>query len=709
MNNPAVPPPVVPKKHRTLIFPFLGFVFAAGVMGFLAVSALAAYYLNAIADELPDYKVLADYKPPVMTRIHAANGSLIAEYARERRIFVPINAIPDLVRNAYLSAEDKNFYQHPGIDFRGVVAAVLQRARGGRLRGASTITQQTAKVFLLSSEQSFDRKIKEAILAVRMEQAFTKNEILELYLNEIYLGLKSYGVAAAALNYFGKELRELTVAEVAYLAALPKAPNNYHPFRHTQRAIDRRNWVIGRMEANGVITAEQAAEAKAAGLGVNPRPFGALIFAAEFFAEQVRRQLLETYSEDGLYGGGLSVRTTLDPRLQAIAKKALVNGLVAYDRRKGWRGAVAALTAAEMAGVITAADNGGDAGTATGDWGPALWKVPSPSDIDPWRLAVVLDVRKDRADIGLKPTTAKGGKVGGDRDLGVIPIKYAKWAKPKGSNISRLLKVGDVVYVRPVDSRSIEPIYELMQKPEIDGGIVAIDPHTGRVLALVGGFSFADSQFDRVVQAQRQPGSSFKPFVYAAALDNGYTPSTIVLDAPIVIEQGNNQEAWKPSNYSGKFGGPSTLRTGIERSKNLMTVRLARDIGMPLITEYARRFGIYDNLLPVLSMSLGAGETSLLRMTAAYAMLANGGKRIEPTLIDRIQDRRGRTVWRHDARDCRNCAEDEYFGQEEPEFIDNRRQIVDPHTAYQMTSIMQGVVERGTGQRVKALGKPVAG
>ncbi len=694
--NPAVPPIKPPKKHHSYIFRLLGFFFTAGVMGFIAVSAFAAYYLSSIADDLPDYTALQNYEPPVMTRVHAADGNLMAEYARERRIFVPINAVPELVRNAYLSAEDKNFYTHPGLDFRGIAAAILQKLKGGRLRGASTITQQVAKNFLLSSEQTFDRKIKEAILAVRMEQAFSKDQLLELYLNEIYLGLRSYGVAAAALNYFGKELRELTIAEAAYLAALPKGPTNYHPFRRTEAAVERRNWVIGQMERNGFISPEQSEAARATDLGVNPRPFGTQTFAAEFFAEQVRRQLLEIYQDDGLYGGGLSVRTTLDPELQAIAKKSLVNGLVAFDRRrpKPWRGPVTTLAPETIAE----------------DWGPALWGVEFPSDVEPWTMAVVLEANKTQARIGIRPNTLENGRIGEERTVGVIPLKQARWAKPSGAQgMASLVSRGDVVFVNKVDTRDIVPVYELMQKPEIDGGIVAIDPHTGRVLALVGGFSFYGSQFDRAVQARRQPGSLFKPLIYTAALDNGYTPSTIVLDAPIVIDQGPGKEPWKPSNYGGNFGGPSTLRTGIERSKNLMTVRLSRDIGMPLITDYARRFGVYDDLLPVLSMSLGAGETTLLRMTAAYAMLVNGGKRIEPTLIDRIQDRRGRTVWRHDTRTCDGCAQDEWYGQDEPELIDNRRQIVDPHSAYQMVSILEGVVQRGTGKRVKAVGKPLAG
>lgn len=683
--NPVTPPPK-PFKRRSLTLRVLMSLATVGMVIFVAVAALVGIVLWHQTRDLPDYAGLKQYEPPVMTRIHAADGSLIAEFARERRIFVPINAIPERVRQAFLSAEDKNFYAHGGLDFTGIARAVLVAARGGRLTGASTITQQVAKNFLLTNERSFERKLKEAILAVRIERALSKDLILELYLNEIYLGLSSYGVAAAALNYFGKELRELTVAEAAYLAALPKAPTNYHPFRQTERAIVRRNWVIGQMASNGFVSQEEADEAKSTGLNVNPRPFGARIFAAEFFAEQVRRELLDAYGENRLYGGGMSVRTTLEPNLQRLAKKALVDGLVRYDRRKGFRGPVAQVD-------------------ITGDWGTALTEIDSPSDIAPWRLAVVLSVDGNSAQIGLKPPRLPGKRISTERETGTIPASQAKWAL-NGQSMSRLLNPGDAIYVEPVEGR--RGTWELMQNPQIDGGIVVMDPHTGHVLALVGGFSFSESQFDRAVQARRQPGSAFKPFVFGAALDNGYMPTSIVLDAPITIEQ-RGQDAWKPENYGGKFGGPTTLRVGIERSRNLMTVRLARDIGMPLITEYARRFGIYDDLLPVLSMSLGAGETTLLRMTAAYGMLANGGKQITPTLIDRIQDRHGIVRMRHDDRACIDCAAQVWAGQEEPDVPDARRQIIDPHTAYQVTSMLEGVVQRGTATRVKAVGKPLAG
>ncbi len=703
MRSPTVPPPAPrPKRRRrSLLLSFLGWSFGTGVFLFVIASAAVGFMIYRASHDLPDYESLAKYEPPVMTRIHAHDGSLIAEYARERRIFVPINTIPKLLIAAFLSAEDRRFYEHGGIDMTGVARAAIKYAERkitghGSIQGASTITQQVAKNFLLTSDRTFDRKIKEAILAVRIERAYTKDKILELYLNEIYLGLGSYGVAAAGLNYFSKELKDLTIEEAAYLAALPKAPNNYHPFKHTQRATERRNWIIGQMWENGYITAEVAAEAKKKPLKVNLRPFGAHIFAAEFFAEEVRRSLLAKYGEDKLYGGGLSVRTTLDPELQGYARKALANGLVEFDRRKGWRGPVKQIDIA-------------------GDWGKALAEIDGPEDIYPWRLGVVLDAQKSKAIVGLKPARRQDGALIDKREAVEIGLDAVKWAK-KGENgaapksVGDVLAVGDVIYVAPDDPEKQAGAWSLMQIPEVSGGLVAMDPHTGRVLAVAGGFSFDMSQFDRAVQARRQPGSSFKPIVYAAALDNGYKPTSIILDAPIEIEQGPGKEIWKPENYDKeKSYGPTTLRVGIEKSRNQMTVRLAQDMGMPLITEYARRFGVYDDLLPVLAMSLGAGETTLLRMVNAYAMIANGGRQVQATFIDRIQDRWGRTVWRHDDRGCDGCKAEAWNNQPEPVVADDRKQIIDPHTAYQITSIMEGVVQRGTATSLKKLGMPLAG
>jgi penicillin-binding protein 1A len=706
ITAPIKPPEQKRRRRRNPVLRLLGYLFAVGMILFVAASASVAFLLWHIAKDLPEYEVLAKYEPPVMTRVHASDGSLIAEYATERRIYVPFNAIPEILIQAFLAAEDKSFYQHGGIDFQGIVRAAFTNLNnlksGRRLVGASTITQQVAKNFLLSSDVTMERKIKEAILAIRIERAFTKEQILELYLNEIFLGLKSYGVAAAGLNYWGKALNELNLSDVAYLASLPKAPNNYHPFRHTDRALSRRNWVIDRMVENGFVTAEEAEATKAQPLNVNPRPLGAHIFAAEFFAEQVRRQLLDTYGKDKLYEGGLSVRATLNPVYQRYARKALVDGLVAYDRRHGWRGPVEKINIA-------------------GDWGILLGKFDVPSDIEPWQLSVVLKVDKDKATVGLRPQRLPSGKLVKEREGGIIPFDNIKWIRPITASgrlgahpktADAALDPGDVVYVAPdedKDGNVIPGQYQLMQVPEVEGAIVAMDPHTGRVVAIVGGFSFAESEFDRAVQANRQPGSSFKPIVYTTALDNGYTPASVVLDAPFCQEAAAGRPRWCPENYSKKFYGPSTLRLGVERSRNLMTVRLAQEMGMPLIAEYARRFGVYDNLLPVLPMALGSGETTLLRMTTAYSMLVNGGKHITATLIDRIQDRYGRTIWRHDTRECPDCRAREWDGQDEPVLNDERKQIIDPHTAYQMVSIMEGVVQRGTATRVKAVGKPLAG
>jgi penicillin-binding protein 1A len=660
-----------------------------------------------VSKDLPDYEVLAKYEPPVMTRIHANDGNMIAEFARERRIYVPFNAIPDRVVEAFISAEDKNFYQHGGLDIQGILRAAVTNMSsaqsGRRMVGASTITQQVAKNFLLSSDQTVERKLKEAILAIRIERAFTKEQILELYLNEIYLGGGAYGVAAAAQTYWDKSLNELSIADCAYLATLPKAPSNYNPFRFPQRAIDRRNWVIDRMVENGFVTKEEGETAKAEPLGVQVRQTGARLAASEFFAEEVRRDIIDLFGEDKLYGGGLSVRTTLDPTLQKIARKTLVDGLVAYDHRHGFRGVVKKID-------------------LDGDWGKTLAGINVWGDIEPWRLAVVLEANKDTAKIGLRPTRTSSGKLSDEREAGTIPFIEVKWARPKLKNgmggsprvLTDVLKPGNVIYVSPREPTETEPDvagqWSLEQVPQIGGAIVAMDPHTGRVLALVGGFSFAESQFDRAVQARRQPGSSFKPLIYTTALDNGYTPASIIVDGPLCISQGAGMPQWCPKNYeAGSAAGPSTLRFGIEKSRNLMTVRLANDMGMPTIVEYARRFGVYDNLMPVLSMSLGAGETTLLRMVGAYGMIANGGKQIKPTLIDRIQDRYGRTIWQHDDRDCVDCDAREWSGQDEPELVDDRPQIIDPMSAYQMVSIMEGVIQRGTAMKLKVLERPIAG
>ncbi len=686
----------------------LATLFALLILAVLGAGAGAIYVFHHYGRGLPDYKQLADYDPPTVTRLHAGDGRLLAEYAIEKRVYVPVRAIPRRVVNAFLSAEDKNFYTHPGIDFvsiaRAAITNLVNLGSDRRPVGASTITQQVAKNFLLTNEVSIERKIKEAILAFRIERTFGKDRILDLYLNEIYLGYGSYGVVAAALNYFNKSLDELTLAQAAYLAALPKAPNNYHPIRRPEAAIARRNWVIGRMLEDGHITPEAAEAARGEPLGVNQSDPTEIV-KADYFVEEVRRELADVYGESALYEGGLSVRTTLDPRLQRNAELALRDGLVAYDRRHGWRGPVTKLDPALIEGGASV-------------WGEALAAVKPPGGMAPWNLALVLSLGSEAAEIGVLDPYADGGLVEGH-----IPMAELTWARPwlKGQKVGakpktpgEVLAPGDVVMVEPATSDEAdkpyrERAYGLRQIPAINGALVALDPHTGRVLAMSGGFSFEQSQYNRATQAKRQPGSAFKPFVYLAGLDSGFTPATIILDAPFVVDQGAGLGKWKPANYTKKFYGPTPMRLGIELSRNLMTVRLAQTIGMEKIVNYAERFGIVDHMPPLLSMALGAGETTLLRLTTAYAMLVNGGKRIQPTLIDRIQDRHGATVFRHDRRACEACQGVAWNGQAAPELPDEREQVADPGSAYQVVSMLQGVVERGTGRRIRSVGKPLAG
>ena len=709
-----------------MLFRLFGYLFGIGAVAAIAVGLGAFWYVDHVSKDLPDYERLENYAPPVTTRVHAVNGTLLAEYASEPRLFLPIQAIPDRVKQAFISAEDKMFYSHDGINFWALGKVGLNYAKskltGGskRLRGASTITQQVAKNFFLSPERSVKRKVQEALLALRLDRTFSKDKILELYLNKIYLGKfprRSYGIASAALAYFGKRVQDLTIEEAAYLAALPKAPHNYDPFRYRDRATDRRNWVIGRMHINGYITAEEARAAKAQPIKVNPHRPSALAAGARYFLEEARRRIVQRYGKDQLYEGGLSVRTTLDLKMQGMARRTLSKGLIVYDRKRGWRGPLQQLEETALAE----------------DWGAAVAKVRHLRDVPEWRLAVVLEVNEEKALVGLKPARKLSGRTDEARETVEVEMARNAWAKrvrgedgvTSAKTFDAVLSRGDVVYVaketltppapEPVEGEEPKPAPEpitfwaLQQVPQVSGALVAMDPHTGRVKALVGGFSFAQSQFNRATQARRQPGSSFKPFVYAAALDNGYTPSSVVIDGPIKINQGATLGIWEPKNYGGKYGGPSTLRVGIEKSRNLMTVRLANDIGMPLIAEYAKRFGIYDKEIRGLASSLGSRETTVLRMVGAYAVLANGGKAIKPSLIDRIQDRYGRTIFRHDERFCRDCNPGRWTGQEEPEVVDNRDQVLDPMTAYQITSMMEGVIMRGTATTVNALGRPVAG
>jgi penicillin-binding protein 1A len=686
---------------------FMGFLFTIGTVVFLVGGAAVAGLIWHYSRDLPDYSQLQDYEPPVMTRVHASDGALLGEYSKERRLYLPIQAVPKLVINAFLAAEDKNFYEHGGIDFTGMARAAVVYAQNfgsnRRPQGASTITQQVAKNFLLTNEVSFSRKIKEALLAMRLERAYSKDKILELYLNEIYLGLGAYGVAAASLVYFDKSVNDLTVAEAAYLAAMPKAPGALHPVRNRERAIERRNYVVDRLLENGWIKQADADKARKDPLVVTSRSNAAHTFAGEYFAEEVRRDVFERYGEKKLYEGGLSVRTTLDPKLQVMARKAMAAGLVNFDEAQGWRGASSKLD-------------------ITGDWGVKLADVKSLSDISPWRLAVVLETSDQSARIGFQPGRELGGAVAKERQTGIITLDGVRWAKAASGGarskpptaVSQVLAPGDVVYADPLiakDGKPVEGQYRLRQVPEVSGAMVAMDPWTGRVLAMVGGFSFDQSQFNRATQAYRQPGSTIKPIVYSSALDNGYTPASLLVDGPIEIDQGQGIGIWRPDNFSvGSYRGPTTLREALKWSLNTVTVRLAQDVGMPLIGEYAKRFGIYDELPNYLSYALGAGETTVMRMVTAYSMFANGGRRVKATLIDRIQDRYGRTIFRHDSRECRGCSAPEgWKNQPEPQLVDRREQVLDVTTAYQITSMMEGVVQGGTATVMRDVGKPIAG
>ncbi len=668
------------------------------MLAIFAAGSVLVWVFYEFGRDLPDYRQLADYEPSVMSRVYAGDGRLIEEYAIEGRVFVPFSAIPKNLINAFLSAEDKTFYSHPGLDFFGIARAVLTNVEAQfsdrRMVGASTITQQVAKNFLLTNEYSFDRKVKEAILALRIEQAFDKDQILELYLNEIYFGFGSYGVSAAAVNYFNKSLDELSLSEVAFLAGLPKAPNNYHPIRRAKAARDRRDYVLSRMLDDGHVSSADVRAAKKETIVVRRRNDTEYVEGGEYFAEDVRRKLLEQYGSDTLYRGGLAVRTSLDPNLQGIADRVLRDGLIDYDKRHGWRGPITRIP------------------VGTG-WSDRLLGVQEPQvGQDNWKLAVVRRVADDAATIVFR-----------NGETGTIPLSEVKWARPWKPDqklgpvvkrVGQVLLEGDVIFAEAVEAEDTKESYPagtygLRQVPDIEGALVALDPHTGRVLAITGGFSYEVSEFNRATQAMRQPGSSFKPFVYLAALDNGYTPSTLVLDAPFVIDQGPGLPKWKPKNYSGRYYGESTLRTGIEKSQNLMTVRLAQAVGMEKVGSYARNFGLVEDLPTNLSAALGSQESTLINVTAAYAMLVNGGKKISPTLIDRVQDRNGKTIIRTDGRECALCGVQEFGGGGPPLLPDDREQLTDPASAYQIVSILQGAVERGTGRRVATVGKPLAG
>ncbi len=644
---------------------------------------------------LPDHRQLAEYQPSVTTRVHSGDGRILAEFAIEKRTFVPYDAIPRRVVAAFLAAEDKSFFTHPGVSLPDIARAALQNALNFGTRrpvGASTITQQVAKNMLLTNEVSIERKAKEAILALRIEEALSKRRILELYLNEIYLGFGAYGVASAAMNYFDRSLAELSLAEAAFLAVLPKAPNNYDPRRYPDRARERRDWVLGRMLEDGHITQAEYAEARAEPIVTRQRGPEDTV-RADYFAEEVRRELIARFGERELFRGGLSVRTSMDPRMQAAAEAALRKGLMAYDRRHGWRGPAGRL----------------DANAA--DWRRQLAAHPRPPGTPPeWQLALVRATAADAAEIALA-----------DGTTGALPLEELRWARrtEKDQRLGAAVRspadvvaAGDLVLVEPSATQPAAGArrFALRQIPNVGGAAVIMDPHTGRVRALVGGWSFEQSQFNRATQAQRQPGSSFKPFVYLPALDAGFTPASLILDAPIVVDQGPGLPPWRPANYKRNFYGPSPMRVGIEQSRNLMTIRLAQAVGMEKVAATAEKLGEVDKLPPSLAMALGAAETTLMRQTTAYAMFVNGGRRIVPTLVDRVQDREGKTIFRHDARACEGCRSDLWLPDAAPpDLPDTRAQAIDPLSAYQMVSMLQGVVERGTARRLRELNRPLAG
>ncbi len=672
------------------ILSFFGALFSLVVMGTIMTVFVVGGVIWTYTRDLPSHEQLANYSPPTISRVYSSEGRLIDEFAQERRLFAPIDEVPELLRAAFISAEDRNFYEHQGFDPMAMLSALRDAvvSRGQNLRGASTITQQVMKNFLLSGDRTGERKIREIILAWRVEQTLSKDQILELYLNEIFLGQNSYGVAAAAQTYFNKTLEDLSLEEMAFLAALPQAPSEYHPVRARERVTARRNWILGQMVENGYITAEEAAAAQARPLltvqGGDIPAFRESMPPRDYFTDEIRRQLSTTFGESEFFTGGLAIRATVHPELQVVAARALQRALERYDRAQGgnWRGTGERLEAEAL--------------TSEENWRAALARVNVARDINldgRWHVGVVLEVSANSATIGIE----------GVGERGTVERSDIDWLR---GSLADNLTVGDVVHIRAVTRDGSFVRWSLRQVPEVQGAFMAMDVNTGRVIAMQGGFSYQHSVFNRATQAMRQPGSAFKPFVYAAGLDSGFTPATIIIDAPIEIESGG--QIWRPTNASNEFYGPTPVRTGIELSRNLMTIRLAQEVGMEVVAGYAERFGVYDRMQPFLANSLGAQETTLFRMVAAYAMFANGGERVEPTLVDRVQDRWGRTLYRHDQRRCVECAQADLPAGQGPWIASERQRVMDPITAYQLTSMMEGVIQRGTGTGAR-LSVPAAG
>ncbi|MDP3737082.1 MAG: penicillin-binding protein 1A, partial [Hyphomonadaceae bacterium] len=684
-------------------------IWTAAFVGVVLLTLTVWFFL--VTQDLPSEKDLADYEPPIMSRVHAGDGRLVAEFATQHRVYVPSEELPDQLIQAFISAEDKEFFEHSGINLWGIFrGTVINAVQGKRMTGGSTITQQVVKNMLVGSERSLDRKVREAVLAMRIEKQLTKEEILELYMNEIYLGGRSYGVGAASLNYFGKSLSQLTLSEAALMAGLPQAPGRANPYSNPEAAVERRNYVLGRMLANGYIDKAAADAAIAEPLTLVERLDTDENQASAYYVEELRRDILklgkdgkltgfadEKQAQQAFYEGGLSIRSTLDSNLQLIAQTALRAGLETYDRRHGWRGALGKIPAADT----FEEDLKNFANSKDG-------KLLVAGAGNTWQLALVRTAGKESAKLGLADGTAA-----------TLAPEDAKWAAAgKG------LKAGDIIFVSrdatpDVSAQMITEYgapkkggagpWRIRQIPELQGALVAMDPHTGRVFAMAGGYAFQRSQFNRAMQAKRQPGSSFKPFVYAAALENGKTPSSRILDAPYVSCDATQEECYRPENYSRQFFGLSTLRFGVEKSMNTMTLRLAGDIGLDKVSEMGERMGMYEKLPAYESMALGAGETTPMRMVTAYAELVNGGKQVKPVMFDRIQNRYGETVYRTDARPCDGCTKVEWKkGLQPPQLADERAQLMDPVTAYQMVSILEGVVERGTAATARSIGKPIA-
>ena len=642
----------------------------------LLILVLILSILWAFSNNLPDYKFLKNYKPPVSSKVYAGDGEFINDFSTERRIFVPYNAIPKKIIYSFLSAEDKNFFLHPGVDAKGVLRAIIKNISNfmssKRLEGASTITQQVAKNFLLTNEVSLNRKLKEAILAFRIERALSKERILELYLNQIYLGGGAYGVASASLEYFDKPINELSYTEAALLAALPKAPSRYNPYININLAKFRRNLVLNNLLENNYIDKKKYEKFVNTEIILKKRK-KVFLEDTRYYVEDIRKKIINDFGYDRVYKQGFIIKTPLNLNLQNIATKSLRDGLINYDKRKGWRGALA---------------NKKNLNNWHKD--KDLEKLRLEKSIN-WKLAIVKKINKFLITIETE-----------NQSEGVINYENVNWTKKE---LNELFNVGDIIYVKKINNDN----YELKQLPKVNGGIVVMDPYTGRVLALSGGFSFKKSEFNRASQALRQPGSAFKPFIYALALENNYSPSTLVLDAPLVLEQGSDLKMWKPENYGKKFYGPSTFRMGLEKSRNLMTVRIAQDLGLKKIVNFSKQLGIYNNPNELLSISLGSAETTLLKLTSAYCSFVNGGKLIKPILIDRIQDSEGNTIFNTEKRKCEKCEQISFLNDDVPKISDNFIQIFSPETAYQMTSMLEGVILRGTGRKLKDLNLDIAG